>query len=77
MLFVPSDIHNQDFDKRQKVLRCLKELDVQQRVNLAAGYDRVMLYQDTQRRTAKFYPLLNKEQRLDYLIQCIIHLYYI
>lgn len=76
-LFVPSDIHNQEFDKRQRVLRCLKELDVQQRVNLAAGYDRVMLYQDTQRRTAKFYPLLNKEQRLDYLIQCLIHLYYI
>ena len=77
MLFVPSDIHNQEFDKRQRVLRCLKELDVQQRVNLAAGYDRVMLYQDTQRRTAKFYPLLNKEQRLDYLLQCILHLYYI
>lgn len=76
-LYVPSDIHNYDFDKRQRVLRCLKELDVQQRVNLAAGYDRVMLYQDTQRRTAKLYPLLNKTQRLDYLLQCLIHLYYI
>lgn len=77
MLYVPSDIHNKDFRTRQYVLRCLKELDVQHRVNLAAGYDRVMLYQDTQRRTAKFYPLLTDEQRFDYLLQCIIHLYYI
>lgn len=77
MLYVPSDIHNADFIKRQSVLRCLKELDVQHRVNLAGGYDRVMLYQDTQRRTAKFYPLLTSEQRLDYLFQCLIHLYYV
>ena len=77
MLYVPSDIHNADFPKRQAVLRCLKELDLQHRVNLAAGYDRIMLYQDTQRRTAKFYPLLNVEQRMDYLMQCLIHLYYI
>lgn len=77
MLYVPSDIHNADFAKRQSVLRCLKELDVQHRVNLAAGYDRVMLYQDTQRRTAKVYPLLTEEQRMDYLLQCIIHLYYV
>lgn len=77
MLYVPSDIHNADFSKRQSVLRCLKELDVQHRVNLAAGYDRVMLYQDTQRRTAKVYPLLTEEQRMDYILQCIIHLYYV
>ena len=77
MLYVPSDIHNYDFAKRQSVLRCLKELDVQHRVNLAAGYDRVMLYQDTQRRTAKFYPLLTPEQRMDYVFQSLIHLYYV
>ena len=77
VLYVPSDIHNAEFNKRQSVLRCLKELDLQHRVNLAAGYDRVMLYQDTQRRTAKFYPLLDKEQRMDYLLQCLIHLYYV
>lgn len=76
MLYVPSDIHNSDFNKRQSVLRCLKELDVQHKVNLAAGYDRIMLYQDTQRRTAKFYPLLDYEQRLDYLFQCLVHLYF-
>lgn len=77
MLYIPSDIHHKDFRTRQAVLRCLKELDVQHKVNLAAGYDRVMLYQDTQRRTAKSYPLLNVEQRMDYLFQCLIHLYYI
>lgn len=77
MLYVPSDIHNADFAERQSVLRCLKELDVQHRVNLAAGYDRVMLYQDTQRRTAKFYPLLTPQQRMDYIFQSIIHLYYV
>ena len=77
MLYVPSDIHNAEFPKRQAVLRCLKELDVQHRVNLAGGYDKVMLYQDTQRRTAKVYPLLTQEQRLDYLFQCLIHLYYV
>ena len=77
MLFVPSDIHNAEFSKRQSVLRCLKELDIQHRVNLAAGYDKVMLYQDTQCRTAKFYPLLTPNQRMDYLFQCLIHLYYI
>ena len=77
ILYVPSDIHNKDFSLRQSVLRCLKELDVQHRINLAAGYDRVMLYQDTQRRTAKYYPLLTYEQRMDYLLQCLIHLYYV
>ena len=77
MLYVPSDIHNADFQKRQSVLRCLKELDVQHRVNLAAGFDKMMLYQDTQCRTAKFYPLLTSEQRIEYLLQCLIHLYYI
>ena len=77
VLYVPSDIHNSDFNKRQSVLRCLKELDVQHRVNLAGGYDRIMLYQDTQRRTAKFYPLLNAQQRMDYVFQSLIHLYYV
>lgn len=77
LLYVPSDAHNKDFQTRQSILRCLEELDVQHKVNLAAGYDRVMLYQDTQRRTAKFYPLLSPEQRVDYLFQCLVHLYYI
>ena len=77
MLFVPSDVNTLPFLKRQGVLRCMKELQVQRRVNRAGGYDKVMLYQDTQHRTEKVYPLLTPEQQTDFVFQCLVHLYYV
>ena len=77
MLYVPSDVNTLPYLKRQGVLRCLKELQVQRKVDRAGSFDKVMLYQDTQHRTEKFYPLLTPEQQVDYVFQCLIHLYYI
>lgn len=76
MLFVPSDINARPFSERQDTLRCLKELNVQHQVKAVSGYDKVMLYQDTQHRTEKLYPLLDKQQQMDFVFQCLLHLYY-
>ena len=77
MLYVPSDVNTLPFLKRQGVLRCLQELQVQRNVNRAGGYDKVLLFQDTQHRTEKFYTLLTHEQQADFVFQCLIHLYYV
>ena len=77
MLYVPSNVNTLPFLRRQGVLRCMNELQVQRKVGRSGGYDKVMLYQDTQHRTEKFYPLLTPEQQAEYVFQCLVHLYYI
>ena len=75
-LYVPSNVNTLPYEQRQGVLRCIKELEVQGRVNRVKGYDRIMLYQDTQHRTQKFYPALDANQKVEYLFQCLINMYY-
>ena len=75
MLYVPTDINTRHVDVRKSMLRTLKEIDVQYRVNDMRGYDHMMLYQDVQNRTESVYPLLNDEQLAQYLLQCISHLF--
>ncbi len=77
MLYVPSNVNTLPYLKRQSVLRCLKELQVQRTVSRSGGYDKVMLYQDTQHRTEKYYTLLTPAQQVDYIFQCLVHLYYV
>ena len=76
MLFIPYDVNTLSFYKRQLILRCLRELHVQNRVKRAAGYDKVMLYQDSQHRTEKVYGRLDGINLVDYVFQCLVHLYY-
>ena len=76
MLFIPYDINTLSFYKRQLILRCLRELHVQNRVKRAAGYDKVMLFQDSQHRTEKMYGQLDGINLVDYVFQCLVHLYY-
>jgi len=77
MLYVPYNINKESFYYRQMILRCFKELHIQHKVNSAAGYDKVMLFQDTQHRMEKVYGKLDNSQILDYIFQCLLHLYYV
>lgn len=76
MLFIPYDVNALSFYKRQHILRCLRELHVQNRVKHSAGYDKVMLFQDSQHRTEKVYGRLEGINLVDYVFQCLVHLYY-
>lgn len=76
MLFIPSDINTHEVSIRRSMQRTLREIDVQHRVNDLRGYDHVMLYQDVQNRTECTYPILSDEQLAQYLMQCLVHLYF-
>ncbi|MCQ2192051.1 MAG: hypothetical protein MJZ23_04205 [Paludibacteraceae bacterium] len=76
MLFIPSAVNTRKREERQKVLRCLREIEVQHAVSSVHGYDKMLLYQDVQNRTQKFYPQLNVDQQVDYITQCIVNLFY-
>ena len=76
MLFVPYDVNTLSFYRRQLILRCIRELHVQHKVRPAAGYDKVMLFQDSQHRTEKVYGRLEGINLVDYVFQCLLHLYY-
>ena len=76
MLFIPSAVNTRKREARQRILRCLREIEVQHDVSSVHGYDRMMLYQDVQNKTQKFYPKLNVGQQVDYLTQCIVNLFY-
>jgi len=76
MLYVPSDINTLDFLKRQSALRCMKELEIQHRINSAGGFDKVVLFQDVQHKTERFYPALSWHQQVEFLFQCLVNIYY-
>lgn len=75
MLFIPSDINTRHVSERKSMLRTLREIDVQHRVNDLRGYDHMMYYQDVPNRTENAYPLLSDRQVQEYLLQCLVHLY--
>ena len=76
MLFIPYDVNTLSFYSRQLILRCLRELHVQHKVKPSAGYDKVMIFQDSQHRTEKVYGRLEDMNLVDYIFQCLVHLYY-
>lgn len=75
MLYIPSDINNRYVDERKSMLRTLREIDVQHRVNDMRGYDHMMFYQNVANRTECVYPLLSDKAVAEYLMQCLVHLY--
>lgn len=76
MLFIPSAVNTRKRAERQRVLRCLREIEVQHDVTSVHGYDKMLYYQDVQNKTQKQYARLNVNQQVDYLTQCIINLFY-
>lgn len=76
MLYIPSNVNSMKADDRQAILLTLKEIEVQHNITSIRGYDRMFFYQDVQNRTENFYPILNKKQQAEFLIQSIVHLYF-
>ena len=76
MLYVPCDINARDINERTKVLTLLKQIDVQHRITAIRGYDTMMLFQDVQNRTECTYSRMDGEQQAQYIMQCLIHLFY-
>lgn len=76
MLFIPCNVNTKDVDERARILKTLKEIEVQHTTKSVRGYDHMMLYQDVQNRTECSYPILNEEEQAQYLLQCLVHLYY-
>ena len=54
----------------------LKEIDVQHTNSSVRGYDHMMLYQNVQNRAECNYPMLDEKGLAEYLLQCLIHLFY-
>ena len=75
-LFVPCDINAREVGERNRVLRLLNEVEVQHHLRQVRGYDHVMLYQDVQNRTECTYTLMDHKLQAEYLLQCVIHLFY-
>lgn len=75
-LYVPCDINSREVQLRNKVLRLLNEVEVQHKLRFVRGYDHVMLYQNVQNRTECTYALMDDKDLAQYLLQCVIHLFY-
>lgn len=75
-LYIPCDINSREVELRGKVLRLLNEVEVQHKLRYLRGYDHVMLYQNVQNRTECTYSLMSEKDQAEYLLQCIIHLFY-
>lgn len=75
VLYVPCDVNARDIDERRKILRLLREIDVQHSITSIRGYDNMMLYQDVQNRTECTYQRLNNREVAEYLVQCLVHMY--
>ena len=75
-LYIPCDINSREVEARAKVLRLLNEVEVQHKLRFLRGYDHVMLYQNVQNRTECTYSLMSEKDMAEYLLQCVIHLFY-
>lgn len=76
MLYIPCDANTYEIHEREKILLTLKEIEVQHTLTSMRGYDHMLLYQNVQNRTEKTYPKLTDEQQAEYVIQCLINLYF-
>ncbi|MBR1563978.1 MAG: hypothetical protein IJ650_01380 [Paludibacteraceae bacterium] len=75
-LYVPCNINSLVVKQRSKILRMLQEIEVQHNLTEIRGYDHMMLYQNVQNRTQCSYSLLDEGQQAEYLMQCLIHLFF-
>ena len=75
VLYIPCDINSANVEERVKVLRLLKEIEVQHNTTAIRGYDNMMLYQDVQNRTECTYKRLAPEEQAQYLVQCLVHMF--
>lgn len=76
ILYIPSNANSLSVSVRQSILLTLKEIEVQHNVSAVRGYDRMFIYQDVQNRTENYYPILDGKGQAEYLVQCLVHLYY-
>ena len=76
MLYLASDTNAKDVKTRQRALHTLKEIEVQHRLPTVSGYDRILIYQDVQNKTERIYTQLDQKGQVEYLAQCLFHLYY-
>ena len=76
MLYIPCDVNTKQVCERVKIQRTLKEIEVQHTNSTIRGYDHIMLYQNVQNRTECNYPMLDPKGQAEYLLQCLIHLFY-
>lgn len=74
-LYVPCDFNTYEVKKRNALLHLIEEIEVQNQLSRARGYDHMMLYQNVQNRTECHYPLLSEEQLSEYLLQCLVHIF--
>ena len=75
MLYVPCYSNAMTVDKRERMLRLFREIDVQSKISSVRGYDNMMLYQDVQNRAECTYGRLDYQGQAEYLVQCLVHLY--
>ncbi len=75
-LYVPCNANTLNVRERSKILRMLQEIEVQHNLTEIRGYDHMMLWQNVQNRTQCTYSLLSEEQQAEYLMQCLIHLFF-
>lgn len=76
MLYLPCDINTKEVNERVCIQRTLREIEVQHANPSVRGYDHMMLYQDVQNRTECHYPMLDAQGQAEYLLQCLVHLFY-
>lgn len=75
-LFIPCNLNAREVQERKSVLHLLKELEVQHNLQNVRGYEHILLYQDVQNRTECTYGIMDEEKQAEYLLQCLIHLFY-
>lgn len=76
MLFLAANTNTLPVEARRDVKRMLDEIEVQHDITSIRGYDHMILWQDVQNRTENLYPRLNAKQQAEYMLQCIVHLFF-
>jgi hypothetical protein len=76
MLYIPCDVNTYEVTQRLKIQNLLKQIDVQHNISAIRGYDRMIMYQNVQTRTECIYPMLDAKRQAEYLIQCLVNMYY-
>ncbi len=76
MLYVPCDINARDIEERQAIKKTLMEIEVQHQITSIRGYDHMILYQNVQNRTECNYSMLDPKGQAEYLLQCLVHLFF-
>jgi hypothetical protein len=74
-LYIPCDFNTYEVAKRNALLHLIEEIEVQNQLSRARGYDHMMLYQNVQNRTECHYSLLDDKQLSEYLLQCLVHIF--